>query len=223
MKLMKRWGVMTLVALLVLGTMGAALADEDVDVEETAKELPQQGIYGPDDGAPVLEWADGLVQFVFYWGYSDEDLESEAGPKCSAPAAGDSAGMFGLFGPAALTELDDCVLLNVEKNGHVNHGSMVSSFVHWLKGDNLEELLGELEGENPDLVQELRDMPKGQLVKMFAQNDFGKGNFVLPHLEETLEAADVEVDDSDGHGPPASVLEKKAEKAAAKADKGKNK
>ena len=29
MKMVKRWGVMTLVALLVLGTMGAALADDD--------------------------------------------------------------------------------------------------------------------------------------------------------------------------------------------------
>ena len=96
MRLMKRWGVMTLVALLVLGTMGAALAD-DVETEaaeneaETAKEALEAGTY------PALEWADGLVQFVFHWGDFDEDPETEAGPKCSAPAAEDSAGTYGVL------------------------------------------------------------------------------------------------------------------------------
>ena len=55
---------------------------------------------------------------------------------------------------------------------------MVSSFVHWLKGGKLEELLADAD-DGLDLA-ELRDMPKGQLVKMFAHEDFGKGNFDLP-------------------------------------------
>jgi hypothetical protein len=218
MKMVKRWGVMTLVALLVLGTMGAALADDTVDAEteaETAKEPLEPYTY------PALEWADGLVQFVFYWGYEDDELPAE----CPTADVGDSTGLFGLFGSTAVTGVGDAPnCLNVEKNGHVNHGSMVSSFVHWLKGDNLEILLRELDLEeaNSDFVQELRDMPKGQLVKMFAQNEFGKGNFELPSADGPA-AADVDAEESDSHGPPAWVMEKKAEKAAEKANKGENK
>lgn len=206
MRLVKRWGVMTLVALLVLGTMGAALADDDVETEaETAKDLLEEGSF-----APAVEWAGGLVQFMFYWGYEDDELPAE----CSDPEAGDS-GLFGLGGSTLVTDGPEC--LNVEKNGHYNHGSMVSAVVHWLKDGNLEDVLETLED---GLAQELRDMPKGQLVKMFAHEDFGKGNF---DPEATLEAAEAEVEESDGHGPPEWVLKKKAEKAAEKANKGNNK
>ena len=39
MKVVKRWGIMTLVALLVLGTMGAALADDGVETKEAKEAL----------------------------------------------------------------------------------------------------------------------------------------------------------------------------------------
>lgn len=211
MRLMKRWGVMTLVALLVLGTMGAALANE-VEAEaaeteaEVAKEALEPGMY------PALAWADGLLQFVFFWGYPDGDVGTDDGLDCPAPDSGEPSPIFGFGGAAQVTEVGDCVFLNVEKNGHVNHGSMVSAVVHWLKDGGMESL-----------PEEYQDMPKGQLLKEFAHLDFGKGNFVLPDLEDTLETTDVEAEESDGHGPPVSVLEKKAAKAAAKANKGKNK
>jgi len=197
MKVMKRWGVMTLVALLVLGTMGAALADEDVATEE-AKEAPLPGVAYPE-----YDWAIDLAAFVFYWGLKEND------PAVQCEAAGSGAPSTGTFLPIpGLVAPVDCVKLNVEgPNGQVNHGSMVSAFVHWLKDEGQTVL-------SDDLV----NMPKGQLVKRFAQEDFGKGNFELPD-PDGLTAADVEAEEADGHGPPASVVDKKAEKAA----KGKNK
>jgi hypothetical protein len=214
MKVVKRWGVMTLVALLVLGTMGAALAADDVETETETAKLPLE----PDSYAPYLDWADGLVQFVFYWGYGEGDPPDCDDPEEGVPTTG--SGLFGIGGglPVAGVDQEVCVPLNVEKNGHYNHGSMVSSFVHWLKGGNLEVLLDELEASDSDLVEVLRAMPKGQLVKEFAHLDFGKGFFELPD-PDGLAAAGVETEDADRHGPPASVLDKKAEKAA----KGKNK
>jgi hypothetical protein len=201
MKMVKRWGVMTLVALLVLGTMGAARADDGVETEtETTKELLSPGSY-----VPALEWADGLVQFVFFWGEIDDDL---CAPEEVVPTTG--GGMFGFGGSLAPTDVEpvECVQLNVEKNGHVNHGSMVSSFVHWLKvPENLERL-----------PVEFQDMPKGQLVKQFAHEDFGKGFFDLEGISD-VETADVEAEESDGHGQPTWVKDKKADKPA----KGKNK
>ena len=162
MKMVKRWGVMTLVALLVLGTMGAALADDDVDATETetAKETLVPGVYGPElMGRTVLEWVDGLVQFVFYWGYDDKVLRTEDGPECPSSDVGDSTGLFGLFGSnSARAEVGDCVFLDVERNGHVNHGSMVSSVVHWLQ--ELKTASRKVEA-TPEL-EDLRDMPKGQ-------------------------------------------------------------
>ena len=201
MKVVKRWGVMTLVALLVLGTMGAALADDGVETEETKEALE------PGDYATFLDWADGLVQFVFYWGYQ----EGEEPDGCVASQTEGWTGMFGLFGPTQVTEAGDCLFLNVEKNGHYNHGSMVSSFVHWLKDGKLEVLLDELEAADSNLdLQDLRDMPKGQLIKEFAHLDFGKGYFD-PDEESPL--TEVVAGDDDGGGPPAWVLEKKADKA----------
>ena len=215
MKMVKRWGVMTLVALLVLGTMGAALADDGVETEtETSTELLTPGLY-----EFVPAWAQELVTFVFYWGYGEEDEEPGCDPEAIVPTTG--GGLFGFGGGLVPTDVDpvDCVPLDVEKNGHVNHGSMVSSFVHWLKDGNLDELI-----ENNPELKNLQDMPKGQLVKEFAHLDFGKGFFELP-TEDGPAAADVEADEaeeseeSDGHGQPAWVKDKKAEKPA----KGKNK
>jgi hypothetical protein len=208
MKIVKRWGVMTLVALLVLGTMGAALADEGTTETESeaAKELPEKGEY-----LPVLEWADGIVAFVFYWGYGEEDEEPGCDPEETVPTTG--GGLFGFGGGLVPIDTDsvDCVPLDVGRNGHVNHGSMVSSFVHWLKNDgNLDDLIA----NNP----ELENMPKGQLVKEFAHLDFGKGFFELEGVGD-VESAEVKAEDADGHGQPNWVKDKKADKPG----KGKNK
>ena len=69
-------------------------------------------------------------------------------------------------------------------------------------------------------------MPKGQLVKMFAHLEFGKGSSEIPDLSGILDETSFEADESDDHGPPEWVMDKKdkkADKAAEKADKGKNK
>jgi hypothetical protein len=198
MSKVKRWGVMTLVALLVMGAMSAAPADEGTAETEATKEPLEQGSY---DFAP--DWANDLVTFVFYWGFDEGDE-----PECEDSKVAPSVGTF--FGPVPASGVDpaECVQLNVEKNGHVNHGSMVSSFVHWLKvPENLERL-----------PVEFQDMPKGQLVKRFAHEDFGKGFFDLEGISD-VETADAEAEESDGHGQPTWVKDKKADKPA----KGKNK
>ncbi len=203
MRLMKRWGVMTLVALLVLGTMGAALADEPATEADTAKAPPE-----PDTYVPIFDWAMGLVDFVFYWGL-DEAEEGVAEDDC--PVAEASAPTSWLLQELPLAaDPPLCVTVNVEKNGHVNHGSMVSAVVHWLKSGGMELL-----------PEEYQDMPKGQLVKEFAHLDFGKGSFEFPDPDDSLEATDGDAD-ADGHGPPEWAKNKK-DKKAEKADKGKNK
>jgi hypothetical protein len=188
MKVVKRWGVMALVILLVLGSMGAALAD-DATESEPVKDPPEAGSY-----SPAYDWAADLVAFVFYWGLG----ESDELPPCDVPDADGAGGMF--LPPVELVEEPvECVALNVEgPNGQVNHGSMVSSFVHWLK-DGGAEMLNE----------ELQAMPKGQLVKRFAHDDFGKGFF---ELNGEIEAEDAD----DGNGPPDWVKAKKADKVKGK-------
>lgn len=84
----------------------------------------------------------------------------------------------------------ECMLVDVVgPNGQVNHGTVVSSFVHTLK--DLEELIG-------------YDGPRGRIISQIARTDFGKGDVV------DLEGFELEGDDDKRHGPPAFVLEKKA-------------
>ena len=186
MRVMKRWGVMTLVALLVLGSMGAALADDTVEPEEEAT-VPESGSY-------QFDWVDNLVSFVFYWGLAEEDPL----PECE-PVDGD-VGTGTFFGPVVSVDEAPCIPLKVEgPNGQVNHGTMVSSFVHWLKN-----------GMN-ELPDDLQDMPKGQLIKELAHDDFGKGFDGDDGEDEEPELAE-----EDGDGPPDHVIAKKAEKAKGK-------
>ena len=80
-----------------------------------------------------------------------------------------------------------CFVLDVAgPNGQVNHGTIVSAFVHGLK-DLME--IGEYEG------------PRGQFISQVARGDHGKG-------DDKVKPSD----DPDGkdHGPPAWVREKKA-------------
>jgi hypothetical protein len=197
--MVKRWGVMMLVALLVLGTMGAALADEgDEGVEPEAVEEALE----PGSHDFVLEWAGNLVNFVFYWGLADGTVEAQSECQSSEP----SPSGFGFFPPPPSGDPVDCLQIDVAgPNGQVNRGSMVSAFVHWLKKDGGLELLS----------AEYGDMPKGkgQLVRQVAQYDFGNE---LPEGELT---AETEGEEDDGHGPPESVLAKKAAKAEAKANR----
>ena len=64
-------------------------------------------------------------------------------------------------------------------------------------------------------------MPKGQLVKQFAHDDFGKGFFDFSDPDDGVEATDFKAEDSDAHDPPEWAMDKK-DKKAEKANKGKN-
>lgn len=202
MILVKRWGVMTLVVLLVLGTMGAALADEPTSDDRTHKTPRHAALYLAE-----YEWAQELTSLVHFWVGPGACTDSE-------PAG------FGLFlPPPAEEECTPPVLTG--PRGQLNHGSMVSSFVHWLKDGGLKAL-----AEDNEELQDFADLPKGQLVKMFAHEDFGKQS--SPDLEDEdvgdgVDGFDGAADEQDGHGPPAWVVEKNAEKKAEKANKGKNK
>jgi hypothetical protein len=199
MKIVKRWGVMALVALLVLGSMGAALADDGVDTDPVKEPLD------PSSEPVEVSWLDDLVDelvtFVFYWGL-------EGPPECPTTAPGDLGG--GLFGfgtvPDTVEVTADCIPLDVEgPNGQVNHGTMVSAFVHWLKAGGMDDL--------PVVLQE---MPKGQVVKKLANHDFGKGFYDFDGDLDGDLAEVAESEEDDGNGPPDFVQEKKADKAAKK-------
>ena len=187
MKMVKRWGVMTLAASLVLGSMGAALADEGPTETETAEVEMTKEPFDPEQYLAEYEWPAELVAMVYSW-FGDG--------ACEAPAPTG----FGLF---SSVEADECTPPSLTgPNGQLNHGSMVSSVVHFLKTEAAQEILGEFS-----------DMPRGQLVRQFAHLDFGKGfNGDDPDGEVEFE----EADEADGHGPPEFVLEKKAAKDAAK-------
>ena len=192
MRMVKRWGVMTLVALLVLGSMGAALADEPDDLE-TDKKVVEPGLY-----PFILDLAEGIVaEVVLHWG----QVVAPSCPETDSVPPGGSIFLPPVDPPEGSSE--DCILLELKKP---NHGSMVSSFVHWLK-------------DGGALPEGLQDMNKGELVREFAHYDFGKGWFELPAGDAGLDAA-LDAEDDDGNGPPAWVEAKKAEKNAAK---GKNK
>jgi hypothetical protein len=80
-----------------------------------------------------------------------------------------------------------CIVLDIAgPNGQVNHGTVVSAFVHGLK--DLIEATG-YEG------------PRGQLISQVARGDAGKGDHQMKPSDD---------EDGDGHGPPAWVREKKA-------------
>ncbi len=203
MKLVKRWGIMALVALLVLGSMGAALADEGDEPETVEEAVP----FGADDGF-ALEWVGSLVNFVFYWGSeAGEDGLEGAPPECVTSGEEPVAGSIFLPAPDPDEDSGECVALDIAgPNGQVNHGSMVSAFVHWLKDDvNLETLSLTFE-----------DMPNG------------KGRFVSQVAKYGLDVSDLsgdgdesaaEAEEEDGDGPPDWVKEKKAAKAEGKGKK----
>ncbi len=203
MKMVKRWGVMTLVALLVLGTMGSALADEPTTETNEPKHA-----FDVDTYIEKYIWASQLTSIVFYW--------VGEGATCEETEEITPSGIFFIPDPDPVQ--DDCTPPTLTgPNGQLNHGSMVSSFVHWLKDGGLEAALA----DDPDFAEEFGDLPKGQLVKMFAHEDFGKKGSLDP--EGSVEGVDDDGEDGDGHGPPQWVKDKKAEKAADKAAKGKNK
>lgn len=192
MKKINRWGVLALVVLLVLGTMSAALADDETEgTEEAAAKV------APGPGSEVWQWLDGMVTFVLYWGSTEADTE----------AVGFCEGLFAeLVEPAtdpqpvdgAPVPLSEC--LSVEgPNGQVNHGTFMSALVHWLKSDGAMEALAKAGFEGP----------KGQAVKKAAQCDFGKG-FAGVDVSCLDESTVTTADDDGDHGPPPWAKNKSA-------------
>lgn len=192
---LRRWGIMAVVSLLVLGTMGAALASEPVD-GDTAEDVVEQGFDS---------WVTEVFEFVLYWGFDDPvevEVEVEVCGESDVPAV-PSGGFFGGFEPADETPVY-CLDVAGPK-GQVNHGSFVSSFVQWLKEVDTETLPAEWE-----------DLPRGQLIKKAAGHDFGKG-------KNEAENEEIGPEVEGRGGPPDRVEAKKDAKAEAKAEKRKNK
>ncbi len=168
MRKINRWGVLALVVLMVLGTMSSALAAEaDPGEEEPAAEVVEPG-------AELWTWAADMVAFVLYWGVGEPEGDEEAAAAAAEEfCQGTFAGLTAPEGEGSVGDGEDGALVLVDcldvegPNGQVNHGTFVSSFVHWLKGDGMEALAAALDGDLPK--------GKGQLVKMAAQHHFGKG------------------------------------------------
>ncbi len=80
-----------------------------------------------------------------------------------------------------------CTIVDVRgPNGQVNHGQVVSSFVHALKA----------------LDRSMIDVPFGQLVRQIAGSDLGKSDKHADTVDDDAEdSVDVDGDD-DGNGPP---------------------
>ena len=96
-----------------------------------------------------------------------------------------------------------CIVVGVAgPNGQVNHGTIVSAFVHGVK--ELIEVSG-------------YDGPRGQFVSEVARGDHGKGDHKVKASSDEDGESELEVveSDSDGedHGPPAWVQEKKDSRA----------
>ncbi len=178
MRRLSRCGVLALVLLLILGTMGTVLAEEPA--EGTAEEATEKVV---EPGSYLWEWADEMVSFVLYWGFGETPVEEV--PGCESLA--DEEPSDAVDGEDGEETFFDC--LPIKKP---NHGSFVSSFVHWLKGGG-QALL-------PDAYQ---SMPRGHLVKLAAHHEFGKGWMELPDPDAVVESLESAEDaDGDDGGPP---------------------
>lgn len=175
---------LTVVVLLMVGS-GLALADT-----ETSEPEPEQPVLGEGD---LIQWRFDLPM-LFWWFLvgdpSTDDPTSDDLP--SEPAYGSD-----VENVVDLAE-EGCYAVDVTgPNGQLNHGSVVSAFVHSLKTLRADAL-------RSDSVFPY-DGPKGQLVRDIARSDLGKDAAVFDDGDAGIEveAADTDNDnDTDRHGPP---------------------
>jgi hypothetical protein len=132
------------------------------------------------------------TQEIGFW-FGPEDVEADCG------WTDDTIDEFGLDGVEE-TE-SHCIVVEVAgPNGQVNHGTIVSAFVHGL--DDLIEATG-YEG------------PRGRFVGEVARGDHGKGDHKVKASSDEggYEDGEIELEevesDSDGRVPPPWVQQKK--------------
>lgn len=190
----KRWGLVALAGILPMALAGTALADPPFQAEELDTRLS----YDYDSTSHVL--------FVAL--NPEEPTEGAEPTSCSLEEAGALQITVDETTGAVTGGPTGCSGIFVEgPQGQVNHGTFVSNWVHWLK-DNAFTTFG-YEG------------PRGQLVRLIARSDLGKGDeqVLTPEVEEEAEieaqeTGEIAADsDEDEHGPPAHAKNKKTKKA----------
>ena len=169
---------LTVVVLLVAGS-GLAVAGTDATEPE-----PDQAVENGGEG-DLIQWRFD-VPMLFWWFLSNVDVSSDPTPE---PVCGTE--VESLADPAE----EGCHELDVTgPNGQLNHGSVVSAFVHSLKVLREDSLQSDSEFAY--------DGPKGQLVREIARSDLGKDAAGFDGGDDIeVEAADTD-DDADHHGPP---------------------
>lgn len=203
MKKFGRWRLLIAAALVAMAAVpGAALASEhdaDEDIDDDAREF----------AAVVEAHVDEVLQLLIF-GISTPDAEAV---DCSIPdgvvlerdddpLSGD-AGVTVVEGEWEVPE--SCSLVHVAgPNGQVNHGQVVSNFVHALKAMDRSAI----------------DVPFGQLVRQIAGSDLGKEAADDVDDDEFELDDDSDEADDEGHGPPPHANNDKDKKA--KGDKGNN-
>ncbi|MGH9051889.1 MAG: hypothetical protein ACRDWX_02535 [Acidimicrobiia bacterium] len=184
----ERWGLVALTAILPMALVGTALADPPFQAEELDTRLSYD--YDPDN-------------HVLFVALNPEELEEGAEPtSCSLEEAGALQISVDETTGAVTGGPTGCSGIFVEgPQGQVNHGTFVSNWVHWLKDNAFTTF--QYEG------------PRGQLVRLIAQSDLGKGEdqVLTSDAQEEAEVQAEQPEEQDDHGPPAHAKNKKTKKA----------
>ena len=174
---------LTVVVLLVAGS-GLAVAGTDATEPKTDEAVENGG------EGDLIQWRFN-VPMLFWWLLVADPVSED--PTSDDPASGPACGseVESLADPAE----EGCYELDVTgPNGQLNHGSVVSAFVHSLKVLREDSLQSDSEFAY--------DGPKGQLVREIARSDLGKDAAGFDGGDDIeVEAADTD-DDADHHGPP---------------------
>lgn len=189
---MRKFGLITVITVLLALTAGLAVAQEETEegsfeASEIDTNLSFDFYQSEDDETSVLFYAVG------------EDADCELNEEGTI-TVGEDGTIEG--GP------EGCFAVDVQgPNGQVNHGTVVSGFVHDLKAQIAEGL---------DY-----DGPLGWLIRDIARSDHGKDDDqVRAEGDEDGDIEELEIEGAGEGGPPAWVLEKKASKKGNKGNRG---
>lgn len=165
-------GVFALVLALMLAMAGLAVAADDFPDEEL-----EEGTEEEEAGDEIWFYLDEEAMQLIYW--LPTGTEGEEPPECFAPDGGDE------FPDAdeadeAPEAPDDCRYVDVERNGKVTHGSVVSSFVHDLKEIYDKDTYGPFglwvsQVARSDAGKPFPDMEDGDDVELADRSDDGEG------------------------------------------------
>lgn len=180
---MRKFGLITVITVLLALTAGLAVAQETEEGSFEASEI------------------DTNLSFDFYQSEDDETsiLFYGVGEGVDCELGDEAEFSFNDDGTLEGDAPEDCFAVDVEgPNGQVNHGTVVSGFVHDLKAQ-----IAELD----------YDGPLGWLIRDIARSDHGKDDDqVKAEGGEDGEIEELEIEEAGEGGPPAWVLEKKANK-----------